>query len=157
MIAGRPSENSIAMRLGNESPTAAQLLTEGLLLLVLEVSSIEDEATQYDYAVAVDELLTAIGADGDMLADDNERPETDDDRPLGERLNDEASNAGPRIAGVVYGLALVRTSIQEPSLREDLKNVFLSFIAKMKGEVPAVPVTPSKVPAFKAETEDDAA
>lgn len=55
---------------------------------------IQDKATQYDYCVAVDGLLTSLGAPGDLGPQEalGDRPESTDDRPLYQRLHVDGSD-----------------------------------------------------------------
>ena|SRR5690242_10609300 len=115
------------------------------MLLAVEAQYIADEATAFDYAVAVDELLTALGAEGDMIADDNDRPDSDDTRTLFERLADDPTGSGQRVGMVVMGLVLVARGLRgegHEAVADDYRNVLLAFVQKIKGDAPVVATEP---------------
>ena len=151
--------STLVNRLTQHNVEAAALVAEGVMLLALEVERIEDEATAFDYAVAVDELLTALGADGEMIANEHERPESDDNRSLFERLRDDRTGAAGRIAMTLMGLTLIAHGIRgegNAELADDYRTVLHAFVRKIKGEDEA-PAEVEVKAQFKVKKEGDAA
>jgi hypothetical protein len=96
---------------------AFQTLVTMMTLAILEI---RDDATAHDYGVAMETMMDSLtGEDPDAPAyafKGEPRPESDDDRPLYQRLDAYAGNAGRQIRGCWDSLQLFQVLLPEELL-----------------------------------------
>lgn len=100
--------------------SAFQTLVTMMTLAILEI---RDDATAHDYGVAMETMMdTLVGEDATTLGyafKGEPRPESDDDRPLYQRLDAYAGKAGQQIRGCWDSLQLFQVLLAEtPGLVE---------------------------------------
>lgn len=105
------------------------VMTIGLLTLACE-----NETTKYDLGVAVENLLDALEPSITELPDTfrgEARPETDDTRPLYQRIDDEVFEVGDQIRRSLDTLQLAMPAIADDEVRENYWNVYVAFAGEL--------------------------
>jgi hypothetical protein len=115
--------------LKNNPTNVADRVADAIVNIGIACVYVSNPATQYDLGVAVENYLDAFG-DLSSLPDafrGEIRPESDDTRPLYQRIDDEANFVGVTIRKNMATLELVTLVLEDDELREQYHQAYLQF------------------------------
>lgn len=113
-------------RLSAASPQAVKNIAQVAMGLCMAILAVEDASTCYDFAKAVDDMLSSLGVAG-VAVDETDRPENyaTSDRPLYLRLDD--SQAGKAVRNFLQALNLNALYVPKGELRDEYNAAMRSF------------------------------